>query len=48
MTKLLPLAVVTVCYVAQTAIFCLRQEWPSALIFAGYAIANIGMVFLTR
>lgn len=46
--KLLPLATVTVCYVVQTVIFCLRQEWASALIFGGYAIANVGMAFLTR
>ncbi|HVP57587.1 MAG TPA: hypothetical protein VMU02_05780 [bacterium] len=43
----LPLLIVTALYIWQAINFGL-SNWPGCLIFTGYAIANVGMLYLTR
>ena len=42
---LTPLAIVTALYGWQTVIFLFQNQWAGAIIFAGYAFANIGLMW---
>ena len=45
MSKLALLWIVTVLYVVQTGVLVWQREWPSAIIFFGYALANAGLIW---
>lgn len=41
---LLLIAVPTACYLAAAIAFARLKDWPQAVIFAGYALANCGFL----
>lgn len=45
MAKVLPLALATLLYVWQMGILLWTRDWASAIVFFGYAMANIGLIW---
>ena len=43
--SLAPLIVVTILYAIQAAIFLVQRDWAAFAILAGYAFANVGLVW---
>lgn len=43
--KCWPVSIATVMYVAQMIILLWTRDWAGALIFASYALANIGLIW---
>lgn len=43
--KTWPVMLATALYVAQTIILLWTRDWAGALIFASYALANIGLIW---
>jgi hypothetical protein len=37
--------IVTAIYLAQSAIFATQGNGPGAVVFAGYAVANVGLIW---
>ena len=46
--NLLPLYLATALYVAQSLQFYLSGNKPMALTFAGYAVANVGLILVAK
>ena len=38
----------TVCYLATSADAARKKDWPMAIVFAGYAFANLGFIMALR
>lgn len=45
MSKLALLWMVTVLYAGQTGVLVWQREWSGAIIFFGYALANVGLIW---
>ena len=43
LTIILP-SIVTVIYLATSAAFAFRKEWAWSTVYAGYALANVGLI----
>lgn len=43
--KFWPIMIATMLYIAQLAIFLWTRQWGAAITFAGYALANIGLIW---